>query len=559
MAALCITISLLAHAATLSHSTIHTAFFISPSFRRSSRSGNAAIKDKAVGKITLLTKLKVSNNDSTTNTPYSQITLPRLLELLHERNIRYPPNATREQLEALLRRGPKEASKATSTRRSRSRVDTNNNRDDTKPQVVDVEVLPDQPSQIDNTEKRRSDYSQYKRVRRRNGSKSDNRQRKRIRKHKLYTDVIDAEFDLPPNEDDSTYNNGLQIFVMGFVEAGKTAAELAIDAAASTIRAPFVESNTNNGWYYDNGGSAKSREYKRETRRRRSTRPRSIGRDYNVAPILEQKQDSYDGSDDLACIDDRTEQLLDIVPSAKINSTQTKQRSIPRSRNRSHDSDRPIYGLGYVHDESSERTSIQHQYKRQWKDRLRNKFDAALGLDATTRAASKENESYYDSWKRNMKAMDDSHKDRLRRNMQDDKKVSRATVSVNSTRVPQNRRARMRAAKNGIKNEESSCPSVQIAAVLPSNAPRIQKYKSKLRPEEKPFWKERGSISSLLFDNNPSLLKKSMKKNKKSLEVSPSEQCIHTSFCHNIWLKVCIIHYSNYFCRLLEENVQSHP
>lgn len=433
--------------------------------------------------------------------------LPQLLELLHKSNIRYPPNATREQLEDLLQRG--------------RTVGVDTIRDNTKHQVVDVEVLPDQPQR-----EFRGSNSRYKRVRRRNVSKSNNRQRRQRNNLRTNTDIIDVEFDLPPTpNDDGNYDNGLQIFVMGFVEAGKTAAELALDAATGTIRAPFVESN-NNGWNNDeyNGRDDgddydRSREYKRERRRRRLT-TRSIRPDYERATHLEQNEDSHYRSTDLACTDG-TEQLL-ARPSAKINSTQTKP--IHRSRNRSHDSDKPIYGLGYVQNESG--TPSQHQHKRQWKDRLRNKFDAALGLDAT--AASTENVSYYDSWKRNIKAMGDSHKDRLRRNMQDDEKVSRASVPVNSTRVPQNRRSRMRAAKSGTKNESTS-PPVQ----LPSNAPRIQKYKSNLRREEKPFWKERGSISSLLFDNNPSSFRKNMqKKSRKSLEVSPSEQCI-VCFCHN--------------------------
>jgi hypothetical protein len=160
---------------------------------------------------------------------------------------------------------------------------------------------------------------------------------------------------------------------------------------------------------------------------------------------------------------------------------------------------------------------------------LRKKFDAALGLESTMTPTEKE--SYYESWKRNMGEMDDSHKDRLRRRMKEDTEsleqeeqpAARSTSAMNSERVPQNRRARMRAAKNGVLNEPSPPVTTNITAISPlPKIPSKKKYNSsKLRTKETPFWKERGSIASLLFDNSASSWKKSMqKKNKNTLEVS---------------------------------------
>jgi hypothetical protein len=376
-----------------------------------------------------------------------------------------------------------------------SHLDSTSSRRGGRDVVMDVQVI--HPPMDESRRKRERPPSNRPKSKR--ASRRDSRPRYQ---HSNSKDIIDVEFDLPesPNPND-TYDNGLQIFLMGFLEAGKTAAELALDAAKQ--RTGFSNEDVD----YDSGA------YWYDERPRRQ---RKNGGRYTTRPRADQSRADYGY---------RRNQYD--VQSPEVNTFPTRQRPISRSRiPTSNDGEpKPLYGIEYARDVESE----GHFHKRQWKDRLRKKFDAALGLESTMTPTEKE--SYYESWKRNMGEMDDSHKDRLRRRMKEDTEsleqeeqpAARSTSAMNSERVPQNRRARMRAAKNGVLNEPSPPVTTNITAISPlPKIPSKKKYNSsKLRTEETPFWKERGSIASLLFDNSASSWKKSMqKKNKNTLEVS---------------------------------------
>ena len=525
-----------------------------------------------------LTKLHLSHG---TMNDLSVLTLSQLLELLHQKNIRYAPDSSREELEELLhshlssgRQENNLGSRHRSTsRRSKESLD---DRDQITSDVVDAVVVDDvnertvdAADEYATRQRRRyqsANASKNKRARsrRRNDRRSiDGRQsryRDQPRRSQYIQDnIIDVDFDLPDqSSQDTAYNNGLQIFLMGFMEAGKTAAELAVDAAKNTISAPFSDDT----WYNEELGrdvvDANVVDYRRRywddergsmsKTRMRSDR-RSKVRSYSGRSRVDQYQpDGYEDGASLAS-SFQSQQYHDGSDLIGVTSTQTQKRQ-PRSRNYTNEvgKPKPVYGIGYVHDnniKNDEETEPRiyrqlHHHKRRWKDRLRTKFDAALGLEPT--AAPTEKESYYDSWKRNMREMNDNHKDRLRRKMKDGS-ASASTVAPfqrsfamdPNNRVPQNRRAKMRAVKAGIMDESSSLQtSTQISAISPGvKTPRTKKYKSKLHPKEKPFWKERGSIASLLFDNSPSSWRKNMQnKNKRTLEVSLTIMMLRLCYMH---------------------------
>ena len=138
----------------------------------------------------------------------------------------------------------------------------------------------------------------------------------------------------------------------------------------------------------------------------------------------------------------------------------------------------------------------QRHHRRQWKDRLRQKFDAALGLRTPSSISS--SQTYYDSWKTQMEQMDDGHKERLRNKMSEtDSSAVTETPSPSmpiSTSQPNNRRARMRS----MKSNGNRPPPPQQQEQQQQRQP-IKSRKSRL--DEVPFWREKGSIASLLFDN----------------------------------------------------------
>lgn len=490
-------------------------------------------------------KLNLTYNSSN---DVSMLSLSQLLDLLHQNNIRYAPSASREQLEDLLQTHLMNSANqrtpfGSSRSKTRNKIASIDGKNDAivngVNDIVDAVVLPEQTHhETDERYKGRRRYqhtnqTQNKRPRRRKESYNNYHQQEarhsRYRQKKQNYDsndnIIDAVFDLPDMPStDATYENGLQIFLMGFAEAGKTAAELAVDAATKTIHLPFSDDAEYDGYDVDHIQRYWDSELNRRPKRRTGRRRRQFSS--NESRMDQRETQSLVPSR-------RNVQSYDDSTLAGFESTQVQQRLPNRPRHSKNDNGqpKPIYGLEYVHDNERAKNEdmIPRQYrqlshhKQQWKDRLRKKFDAALGIEPTT--SSIEKESYYDSWKRNMREMDDTHKDRVRWKITDKVNTTpevpnHTQTRMTATRVPQNRRARMTAAKAKIPNEPALPDSIQVAAAQKT---RATKFESKLRSADRPFWKERGSIASLLFDNNSSSWKRDIqKKNKRTLEVSQS-------------------------------------
>jgi hypothetical protein len=495
----------------------------------------------------------------------SILSLSQLLELLHQNKIRYPPSASREELEDLLqvylhnsinKKTPDGSSRSKPKNERVSSGGKNAAVDDEVNGIVDAEVLPEQTYYENEMYTGRRTY-QYanengnKKQRRRNKSYNNSyhrpeargsRNRQNKQSHYSNDNVIDAVFDLPdlPSKD-ATYENGLQIFLMGFFEAGKTVAELAVDSAKKTVSSPFSD----DVWYDGVERGYATRPKRRTRRSRRELHSNRSGMDQRKVSTLTQSP----------------RQVSSYYDSTPTKSTQVQQRLATRSRDSTNDAGqpKPIYGLEYVHDANSSENEdmIPRQYrqlghhKQQWKDRLRKKFDAALGVEPTS--APIEKESYYDSWKRNMRDMDDKQKDRLRRKMATEMNTlsdvpNNKQTRMTATRIPQNRRARMNAAKAVSLNESALPDSIRTAS---AHKTRTKSH----RLDERPFWKERGSIASLLFDNNSSSWKTGIqKKNKRTLEVS---QAVHLAF----WLiniNDALFYFSNFSYHLPDEKEQLH-
>ncbi|KAL7522708.1 hypothetical protein ACHAWX_007386 [Stephanocyclus meneghinianus] len=322
------------------------------------------------------------------------------------------------------------------------------------------------------------------------------------------------------------YESGWQIFVMGFVEAGKTAAELALDAARDVMD-PWTKQRSDDGDYYWLDAQSKRNvydanvvEYTRERygengydgdarkrRMRNRSGPRSESdRGYRTTRQGEEDDPEFDDRGD-ASLAYNADQWKRPSPPIESGSTPVQKRHSPRSRNHTNEEGRPkhVYGLyseGDKHvkdDEENSENRHTHHHKQQWKERLRRKFDAALGLESLT---STDEPSYYDSWKRHMNGMDDSRQTRLREKIKNETESTAAPLpsEISPPTVPRNRRARMRASKHRHVDEPSVPP------------PREKAKYPKLRLEEKPFWKERGSIASMLFDNRPASWRKDLQK-----------------------------------------------
>ena len=157
-------------------------------------------------------------------------------------------------------------------------------------------------------------------------------------------------------------------------------------------------------------------------------------------------------------------------------------------------------------EDADEEVGRRHERPSRWKERLRRKFDVALGLESppSSSSSSSMTGTYYDSWMAQMKDVDDGRKEALRRRMNERDDPSTAAVTLPngksrralpSSPIPNrnNRRARMRAKKQTPALDGQASPSLK-STDLP-----------KSRLDEVPFWREGGSIASLLFENRPSL------------------------------------------------------
>ena len=353
------------------------------------------------------------------------------------------------------------------------------------------------------------------------------------------------------------YDNGIQIFIMGFYEAGKTATQLALDA----ILDPFINNDDDEQqqWWYDEerdrevldvsildysphderGGRRReyddnrSRRTKQNTRRKRrqggyskqnvpSRRASSpmTGRRRSSSAYYGKRGDERQGTaaQEFCTTDQGHKNDTKPISSPNLQRDKTRQRSHAYSNDENADKIRPNYGLYHsVENQSRQRSRNQtnhenageqrHQQakKTQWKYRLRRKFDAALGLQYPTASSSsgEERTTYYESWKIQMKEMDDERKEILRQRMKEESDLTASTTSKQSssgtspvtTQAPpsyrNNRRARMRAKSQTSNGTPLSPP------------PSRRMNKSHL--DEVPFWRESGTIASLLFDNRPSL------------------------------------------------------
>jgi len=539
----------------------------------------------------------------------------QLLQLLNDKNIRYAPNATRSQLEELILQYKVSAAatvadaledevEARSSLNKSQQSKSKSNRSMVSQAVVDAVVLDEEEDDIDNMNsysKETGEYTeqqprdayqqrrynkQYKREadvhKRRQGnsqrqydstaSAAKNRQRQqrnpRIQNnYDLYANTYpprrrqrrqvndDDEFSLPDDKQ-NTYDNGLQIFLMGFYEAGKTGVQLGLDAVN-----PFSSDNEDGEWWYDEeegrdvldvsildysphnergGESVRVRGSRRNRRRRRKQQraysatgrrssPRGERRQqYDTTPrrqtydVSPRGQAEYDDEPppfsaqsvleyEKYAEEERQGQASYLSP-PYTNTSEPTATNTRRRRSRTYNEDRPRYGL--YHDtydmrQGSERNETAREYidqrkTRQWKDRVRRKFDAALGLDYQA-----------ESWRSNMDELDDRRKEVLRRQMKvendadttdntseqasDDIKTSTPSLYRN------NRRARMRV--KSIVDKKQSPPTR-----------RNNKSSPKSRLDEVPFWREGGTLASLLFDTRPSRDGKGYPSRRKSLE-----------------------------------------
>jgi len=519
----------------------------------------------------------------------------QLLQLLNDKNIRYAPNATRAQLEELVLQYRNSVVEETDSLEDKAELESrtfDKAQDQSKKSGSSMgktgEYTEQQPR--DAYQQRRYN-KQYKREadvhKRRQGnsqrqydstaSAAKNRQRQqrnpRIQNnYDLYANTYpprrrqrrqvndDDEFSLPDDKQ-NTYDNGLQIFLMGFYEAGKTGVQLGLDAVN-----PFSSDNENGEWWYDEeegdeeegrdvldvsildysphnergGESVRVRGSRRNRRRRRKQQRAYSATGRRSSPRGERRQ-QYDTTPRRQTYDvsPRGQAEYDDEPppfSAQIvleyekyaeeerqgqasyssppytNTSEPTATNTRRRRSCTYNEDRPRYGL--YHDTSdmrqgSERNETAREYidqrkTRQWKDRVRRKFDAALGLDYQA-----------ESWRSNMDELDDRRKEVLRRQMKvendadttdntseqasDDIKTSTPSLYRN------NRRARMRV--KSIVDKKQSPPTR-----------RNNKSSPKSRLDEVPFWREGGTLASLLFDTRPSRDGKGYPSRRKSLE-----------------------------------------
>ncbi len=330
-------------------------------------------------------------------------------------------------------------------------------------------------------------------------------------------DMIDT-FDIPDNErNNKYYDNGMQIFLMGFLEAGKTATQLALGSVADAVVKPFSGEER---WYDEERGRDVldvnildySPDYGRRTQRRYLSD--GVGRRRRRRSKTSRMEHRYhDGDDDIvrvtrnatrrrrtvgrrshASTDDGMEMRTlpdqpSTFPAVGISKDDNSTRN-ERMNDRREDDTKPIYGLynGNTHDQPvsdsmnnvTEHRSEVHpqprhkQPKKIWKKRLRKKFDIALGLQSPSSS-----EELYDSWKTQVDGVHDGRKEVLRREME----VQKSSPTSPSPNKPNNRRAKMRA-KSNVRQEVGKAAKSYL--------------------DEPPFWRrDGGTIASVLFDSQP--------------------------------------------------------
>jgi hypothetical protein len=512
-----------------------------------------------------------------------QMKLSQILHLLNRLNIRYAPDAKRSELEELLYQHYKSAETISASESSQSTSKSRRRRQRSPPSpssspsasnqnnvfsnnIVDAIVLEDDDEALTGQESynqriKNDEYDRHQSHnydRRLETTKTTNRatsssnqqseyhrhRRRRRKNYDLYNrsylgvksmrnwnrnrrdeDMIDT-FDIPDNErNNKYYDNGMQIFLMGFLEAGKTAAQLALDSVTDAVVKPFSGEER---WYDEERGREVldvnildySPDYGRRTQRRYSSD--GAGRRRRRRSKTSRMEHGYDHDDDdddddivratrnatrrrktvgrrsHASTDDGMEMRTlpdqpSTFPAVGISKDDNPTRNARMNVSRKRDDTKPIYGLyngntreqpvsDSMNNETEHRSEVHPQPrhkkpKKIWKKRLRKKFDIALGLQSPISPSS--SEELYDSWKTQVDSVHDGRKEVLRREMEV-QKSSPISPSPNKPNKPNNRRARMRA---------KSRREVGKAA------------KSYL---DEPFWRrDGGTIASVLFDSRP--------------------------------------------------------
>ena len=507
-----------------------------------------------------------------------QMTLSQILHLLNRLNIRYAPDAKRSELEELLYRHYKSATTISASESSQSTSQSRRRRQRSPPSpssspsasvqnngisnnIVDAIVLEEDDEaltgqesykhRIKSDEYDRHQSSNYDRSRETMTGKTTNRstrrssnqqseyhrhRRRRRNNYDLYNrnylgvksmrngrdkDMI-GTFDIPDNDERSNkyYDNGMQIFLMGFLEAGKTATQLALGSVANAVVKPFSGEER---WYDEERGREVldvnildySPDYGRRTqrryssdgagrrRRRRSGTSRmeqgyddnddSVGATRNATrrrrSVGRRSHSSTDDGREIRTLPDQPLPFPAVGYSKDDDPTRNSQMNVGRRR----DDTKPIYGLynGNTRDQPvsdsitnvTEHRSEVHpqprhkQPKKVWKKRLRKKFDIALGLQSPISSSS--SEKLYDSWKTQVDGVHDGRKEVLRREME----VQKLSPTSPSPNKRNNRRARMRA-KSSVRQEVGKAAKSYL--------------------DEPPFWRrDGGTIASVLFDSQP--------------------------------------------------------
>ena len=472
--------------------------------------------------------------------PPGELSIGELLTTLNEMNVRFPPDASRGELEDLLMecRGTNRAKqkRAAEADNSMPTSPTSSTKIDN---VVDAVVIGECDSKEENLfdEPMRDPTDRVRRDSRLKGSRQSRRQsdprgspqKRRPQRARRFKDddnrnsrpkrhYGDEDFDV---DQDETYGNGLEIFANGFLMAGQTAAQLAIGVVADTIN---PGSTRDGDWWYDEenerevfdanvqaftpredqyNNKARGRARSTETRRAERRRQRRQYRTYDDYPRPRRR--STNNQYDLTEVDSSGE-ASPYQSKPKKSDGAYRRKKVDRREER----EVPEYGLLYNDvrdgnsgiDSRSRRESYseyrEHERRLQWKDRLRRKFDSALGLETRTSSSDSEGSSaYYDSWRTQVSKLDDKHKDRLR--TQKEASINNSDPGYNNAQPqpPNNRRARQRSAST--REQEQQQPSSSMVEENSYTPSRPQRS----RLDEVPMWRKKGTLASLLFDTQP--------------------------------------------------------
>jgi hypothetical protein len=517
--------------------------------------------DDDVSTTTSATRTEQRRIDMTTATAEAavkQMSINELLTILDTWEVRYPPYATRELLTTILlrynnniRNGMSTAVGGSTTimddnarhhdhihRASKLESTADNNNDDDRTTSSSKQRSDDQ--QVGNTRQRRSSS----RRRRRNDTNNNIRSIESNNGRHYHSDVTSYY---------TNNNNGLlPVFNMGFVETSRIASRLVTDAIVdSTIgggggrkgsgsgRSSSATNSRSGASVDDMDGTIGQRRQQNRSRRQRRGRNNVLDVDViNYSPrqrvVTDERNEGREVND---ANEDRRrnkrQQCTDInePPPRKGNvdhyhailssneGVSTRSSSHRRIIRNEKMEDRllpkKVYGLYQPNssinkelakqDEESHHEQQQQQQQQRWKDRLRHKFDIVLGLEA-------------ESLRTQIESMDDRRKHVLRRrlanefNNNDEQHLGVSLRRDDSPLVvvvePNNRRARMRNRARRAKTDEQRISS-SSSSMIPLSSKTKTTIESSPNPsrrlDEVPFWRDTGSIASLLFDTRSSL------------------------------------------------------